>query len=71
MRLYIEQSLGKDEARQPNIGHVEVEDILYLLPLVTLLDQLVIFIVLAGIGAPLFALWVLYEYLSLKRREQT
>ncbi len=66
MRLIIENQVGKAAARQPNTGGLEAEDVLYLLPLVTLLDQLLPFLVLAGIGAPLFALWVLKEFLALK-----
>lgn len=67
MRLVIEKHVGKAEARQPNIGSLEAEDVLYLLPLVTLSDQLVPFLVLASVGAPLFALWVLREFLALER----
>lgn len=67
MRLFIEDALGKDDARQPNIGLLESEDILYLLPLVTFFDQLKPFLVMAAIGAPLFSLWVLREYLALKK----
>ena len=69
MRLYIEETLGKEQARQPNVGVFEAEDILYLLPVVTLTNQLVAFITLASIGAPLFGAWVLKEYLALKKAE--
>jgi len=68
MRLFIEEEIGKTEARQPNLGGMEAEDILYLLPIVTLSNQLVPFLILTNIGAPLFSLWVLNEYLSLKRK---
>ena len=67
MRLVIEKHVGKAGARQPNLGGMEAEDVLYLLPLVTLADQLLPFLVLAAIGAPLFALWVLKEFLSLDK----
>lgn len=70
MRLYIEERVGKREARQPNFGIIEAEDVLYLLPLVSLFNQLIPFLILAGIGAPLFALWVLGEYLALKKSAQ-
>ncbi len=66
MRMIIEQERGKTDARQPHFGGMEAEDILYLLPVVTLTNQLIPFLILAGIGAPLFALWVLKEYLVLK-----
>lgn len=67
MRLVIEDALGRAGARQPNIGIVESEDVLYLLPVVAFFDQLTPFLLMASIGAPLFALWVLRDYLALKR----
>jgi archaetidylinositol phosphate synthase len=66
MRNLIEEKVGKEDARQPNAGGVEVEDILYLLPVITLTGQLRPFLVLAAIGAPLYAAWVVREYLYLK-----
>lgn len=67
MRLIIEEQVGKEEARQPNIGSFEAEDVLYLLPIVSLSGQLAPFLILASIGAPLFAIWVLKEFLALKK----
>lgn len=67
MRMVIEDALGRDGARQPNIGVAESEDVLYLLPVVAFFDQLTPFLIAASIGAPLFALWVLRDYLALKR----
>lgn len=67
MRMVIEDALGRDGARQPNIGIAESEDVLYLLPVVAFFDQLAPFLVAASLGAPLFALWVLRDYLALKR----
>lgn len=67
MRLEIENTVGKADARQPNMAGLEAEDVLYLLPLVSLLDQLGPFLILASIGAPLFALWVLHEYLNINK----
>lgn len=66
LRHEIEQRIGKAEARQPNIGVMEAEDILYLLPIVSLAKLLIPFLILASFGAPLFALWVLREYRILK-----
>lgn len=66
MRMVIEDALGRDGARQPNIGVAESEDVLYLLPVVAFFDQLTPFLLAASIGAPLFALWVLRDYLALK-----
>ena len=67
LRHEIELIVGKARARQPNIGALEAEDILYALPLVTLAGSLHYFLLLAAVGAPLFALWVLREYLTLRR----
>ncbi|MBF8269685.1 MAG: CDP-alcohol phosphatidyltransferase [Gammaproteobacteria bacterium] len=68
MRIFIEQNIGKEQARQPHYGGMEVEDVLYLLPLVAIFDQLTPFLILASFGAPLFSLWVLKEYLDLKKK---
>ena len=67
IRLLIEDIVGQNQHRQPNIGLLEIEDVFYLLPLITWFDQLLPFLILASIGAPLFALWTLREYLALKR----
>lgn len=67
MRNEIEKSVGKSNARQPNIGVIEAEDILYLLPLVSLLDLLTPFLILASIGAPAFAVWCWHEFRQLKQ----
>ncbi len=69
MRHEIEQMIGKDRARQPHLGALEAEDILYALPLVTLAADLDYFLLLAAVGAPLFALWVLREFLALRRTD--
>ncbi|MBI2970609.1 MAG: CDP-alcohol phosphatidyltransferase family protein [Gammaproteobacteria bacterium] len=66
MRNVIEQAVGKSDARQPHAGGFEAEDILYALPLVTLGEQLTAFLLLASVGAPLFACWVLREYLRIR-----
>lgn len=68
MRHEIELVVGKEEARQPNVGLFEAEDVLYILPFIALAGKLHVFMLLSAVGAPLFALWVLREYLALKRR---
>ena len=68
MRLVIENAVGKADARQPHFAGFEAEDVLYVLPLISLFDQLVPFLILASIGAPLFALWVLREFIALKKQ---
>ncbi|MDX1433059.1 MAG: CDP-alcohol phosphatidyltransferase family protein [Gammaproteobacteria bacterium] len=67
MRHVIELHVGKTDARQPNLGWIEAEDVFYLLPLVGLARQVQPFLVLATVGAPLYALWVLREYRRLDR----
>ena len=62
MRNEIEKQVGKQEARQPHFAGIEAEDILYMLPLITLSNGLVPFLVLSSIGAPLFALFVWREF---------
>jgi len=66
MRNEIENSVGKTRARQPHYGRIEAEDVLYLLPAITLMHWLVPFLVLAAIGTPVFAFLVLLEYRKLR-----
>lgn len=61
LRLELERRAGKDATRQPNLLGFEVEDVMYLVGPVTWLDQLQPLLVLAGIGAPVFALLVLWQ----------
>jgi phosphatidylglycerophosphate synthase len=62
LRMRIEDMLGKAGTKQAAIGGFETEDILYLLPLVTICNGLTRFLVAAAIGAPLFAIWVVIDY---------
>jgi len=73
LRMRIEDLGGKEASRQASMGGFETEDILYLLPLVTLCAGLTPFVVAAAIGAPLFALWVIFDYrrLVLRQRPQS
>ena len=66
MRNEIEKTIGKEKARQPHAGMFEAEDVLYLLPLITLMEWLLPFLYLAVIGAPVYALLVWREYNSVK-----
>ena len=68
IRHQIEQSVGKTQARQPNYGGFEAEDVLYLLIIVTTMEWLTPFLILASVGAPLFSLWVWREYSSLNNK---
>jgi archaetidylinositol phosphate synthase len=69
LRMRIESIAGKVASRQARAGGFETEDILYLVPLVTLLNGARGFLIAAAIGAPLFALWVLYDYRRLTRSQ--
>jgi hypothetical protein len=53
---------GKAASKQASMGGFETEDVLYLLPLVTLCNGATPFLVAAVIGAPLFAVWVVFDY---------
>jgi len=61
LRLELERRAGKDATRQPNLLGCEIEDVMYLVGPVTWLGLLEPLLVLAGIGAPLFALFVLWQ----------
>jgi archaetidylinositol phosphate synthase len=68
LRMQIEDLGGKAASRQASMGGFETEDVLYLLPLVTLCNGVAPFVVAASIGAPLFAIWVIFDYRRLVRR---
>lgn len=72
LRFAIERRSGRDTFKQPAFAGFEVEDIMYLVAPVTWLGGLVPFLVVVGIGAPLFALWELVWYqhggVGLRRR---
>ena len=65
LRLRIEDQLGKAGVRQPSFGGFEAEDVLYLLPVVTLAGGLQTFLLLAAVGAPVFLAWVIFESIRL------
>ena len=67
LRLQLENRHGKAATRQPHWAGFEAEDVLYLLPLVTLSDSLVGFLYAAAIGAPLAFVIVLAHYLYVMR----
>ncbi|HEX6141993.1 MAG TPA: CDP-alcohol phosphatidyltransferase family protein [Geminicoccaceae bacterium] len=60
LRLELERRNGKEATRQPAWTGFELEDVLYLLGPVTWLGALEPFLLLAGIGAPLYALHVVW-----------
>lgn len=62
LRMRIEELAGKTASQQASLGGFETEDVLYLLPLVTLSDAVVPFLTAAAVCAPLFAVWVVFDY---------
>jgi phosphatidylglycerophosphate synthase len=70
LRMRIEELAGKSAGKQGALAGFETEDVLYLLPLVTLFNGLTNFLVAAAIGAPLFAIWVITDYRRVLRRLQ-
>lgn len=60
--------MERDAAPQPQAWGFEIEDILYLLPVVTLFDGLYVFLLIAAIGAPIFAIRTYFEYRKIKSR---
>ena len=68
LRMRIEEMAGKAGTQQAFAGGFETEDVLYLLPLVTLTGVVSPFIIAASIGAPLFAIWVVLDYVRVTRR---
>ena len=68
LRMRIEEMAGKAGTKQASMGGFETEDVLYLLPIVTLTSVVMPFVVAASIGAPLFAAWVVIDYWRVTRR---
>jgi phosphatidylglycerophosphate synthase len=61
LRMELERRLGKAAVRQPRLFGFELEDVAYLVAPITWLDLLPGFVVLAGIGTPVYALVVLWQ----------
>lgn len=61
VRMWAETQYGTDSVKQTVRGGFEIEDTLYIVGPVAWLGGLQPFIVAAGIGAPLFMIWVLWE----------
>ncbi len=67
LRNQIESAHGKEATRQPRWAGFEAEDVLYLMPLVTLSSGLQLFLYAAAIGAPLACILVAITYLRVMR----
>lgn len=70
LRMRIESRVGKSGTKQASAAGFETEDVLYLLPLVTLTNGIGPFLTAASIGAPLFAMLVIIDYWRVMRRPQ-
>jgi archaetidylinositol phosphate synthase len=70
LRMRIEEIAGKAATLQASMGGFETEDILYALPLVTLANGMTPFLICASICAPLFAVWVGFDYRRVMRKER-
>jgi phosphatidylglycerophosphate synthase len=68
LRMRIEDRVGKAANQQASMGGFETEDVLYLLPLVTLSNAVMPFLIAAALCAPLFAVWVAMDYRRVLRR---
>jgi phosphatidylglycerophosphate synthase len=68
LRNLLENRHGKTATRQPRYGGFEAEDVLYLMPLVTLAGGLELFLRAAAVGAPIAFALVGLQYLAIERR---
>ena len=68
LRNVIESRHGKTATRQPRFAGFEAEDVLYLIPLVTLSGGLPGFLHAAAIGAPIAFCIVLAQYIAIGRQ---
>lgn len=68
LHMVMEDELGKAGAKLPSAGWFEIEDILYLFPLVTLFDVREGFLLLSFVGAPAFAIWLVWYFRHLRRK---
>jgi phosphatidylglycerophosphate synthase len=71
LRMRTEAVVGKAAVRQASLAGFETEDVLYLMPLVTLVDGLAPLLLAAAVCAPLFAVWAAVGHVRALRRLQT
>jgi phosphatidylglycerophosphate synthase len=68
VRIQIEALVGKRGVAQSFAAGFETEDVLYLLPVVTLFDVAAPFLVVATIGSLIYLVWILIDYARTVRR---
>ena len=67
VRARIEEMAGKAASRQAAFAGFNTEDVLYLLPLVTLCNGIIPLLLAASLGSPLFAVRVVIDYRRMLR----
>ena len=67
IRMYGEGRFGRDAMKQSPKAGFEIEDTLYIVGPVTWLGFMEYFIVLAGVGAPMFLLYVIFDFFRRNR----
>jgi phosphatidylglycerophosphate synthase len=65
LRNIIEARHGKTATRQATLGGFETEDVLYLIPLVTLTGQQATFLTAAAVGAPIALAIVIVQFFKM------
>lgn len=60
-RLWVENRLGTEAVAMTPVAGFEIEDILYIVGPITWLGFLDYFLIVAGIGAPLFLIWTAWD----------
>jgi archaetidylinositol phosphate synthase len=70
LRMRIEERVGKAGTLQASLGGFETEDVLYLLPLITLCNGTTALLIAASLCAPLYAVWAAVEYWRVMQRRQ-
>lgn len=63
-----ERNLGLAASDQPAFAGFEIEDVLYVLPLIVILGGLPYFLISAGIGTPIYGVWAVARYVSLRKQ---
>jgi archaetidylinositol phosphate synthase len=70
LRNVMENRHGKTATKQPRVAGFEAEDVLYLIPLVTLAGALEGFLRAAAVGAPIALVIVAVQYVMIERRRR-
>jgi archaetidylinositol phosphate synthase len=71
LRMRIEEILGKAATQQASLAGFETEDVIYLLPFITLCNAVGPALLVASTCAPLFAVWVAIDYRGVMRQERS